>query len=198
MKRCLLLLSFLATTAAAQNTAPAANRSVAYRAGHEVYRHFKASFTDIPIRREWMLYSVGTILINGANLATSIKGRHLGLIESQPMRFFIGQYPSAFKLTFAKVLFTAGQLTTLHKLDEMMTDSCGSEASDPNSRWNHTEALSHDPASCAWNVPGAGMVGWTPVITATIGNINYLDGSKGTTYPPTPKPDLSHVAFVHR
>jgi hypothetical protein len=191
---CLLLLS----PAAAQNTAPAANRSVVYRTGHEIYRHMKASITDTKMRKSWALYAIGTIAINSADLATSIKGRHRGLTESQPERFFIGQFPSTLKLTLAEASMTMGQLTTLHKLDEMVTDACISDAADPNSRWNHIDALSHDPHSCAWNVPGLGMVGWSYSIAVIVGNINYLDGSKGTTYPAPANVAMSQQEFVGR
>jgi hypothetical protein len=196
MKVLVLVVSLLLASSL-QAQSPSGQRGPVHRFAAETFRHTKASFTDVRGRRIWRVYAIGTILIAGADLATSIKGRHQGLGESQPERFLIGQYPSTLKLTLAKVLGTTAQLALLHKFDELLVNSCVKEADDPSSRWNNPNiiAASHDPNSCALAIPLAGMVVWPYSTAVVVGNINYLNRGP-SFYAPALKPDLSKVSFV--
>jgi len=194
MKYFSIVIALLAASSLLAQNPPVKQNPVAATIRGTGY-HIKTSFMEVKQHPgSWGFYVIGTILINAADAATTIKGRNDGLVEGAPGRFLTGKYPDAHKVILSASLGTIAQLASVHKMRDLVLESCRRDAADPNSKWNKIDAASHDPESCRWNVPIGASMEWAYHIAIIKGNINLMTAGPQTAE----KPDLSAIHILRQ
>ncbi len=69
----------------------------------------------------------------------------LNMQEVGPAKYFIGNYPKCHKFVLLGIIGGGANEVSVHWLTRKFQDTCEGEAADPNSRWNHTDAHTHQP-----------------------------------------------------
>lgn len=157
------------------------------RMAHEL----KSVFTDCKTDKVWCAYVVGTIAINFTDVGTTCKFRTLGEAEANPL---LPKYGSCAAYLGPAIPVTLVQLTAMHYLRRQFVNKCRADAADPNSKWNHIDAGTHDPESCKYGMDVLGMMEWPlhiVIIHNNIQDINNAEAQRANL-----KPDLSHVVLL--
>ncbi len=171
----LLILTLLSVTGTASaQTTPAAHRNPFSRAVRYTGQQIKETFTDVRHDPVWAAAVIGTFVLEGIAEGQTVYGRANGFQESNA--FYYGHNPSAAKVIGLGTGFTIANLTALHSIRTLFTDSCRREATKPNSRWNSgkIDAASYNPETCKYGGDMLPIIEWAPRIEDIQGNFRVL------------------------